>query len=58
MLIALFCAPLSHAATQFDLNFVHSTNKVIVTDYYYMLEYSIVRGTQKGDDATISVESF
>lgn len=44
LLIALLCAPFGDGATQFDLSFVHSTNKVIVTDYYYMLEYSVVRG--------------
>lgn len=46
MLIGLFCAV--DGVTQFGLNFVHSTNKVIVTDYYYMLEYSIVRGSSIG----------
>lgn len=44
LLIALLCAPFGDGATQFDLSFVHSTSKVIVTDYYYMLEYSVVRG--------------
>ena len=47
-LIVLVCATcLSDAATQFELSFVQSTNKVIVTDYYYMLEYSIVRGRNR-----------
>lgn len=44
VLAVLCCASFSDGATQFNLNFVHSTNKVIVTDYYYMLEYSVVRG--------------
>lgn len=44
VLIVTFCASLCDGATRFDLNFVQSTNKVIVTDFYYMLEYSIVRG--------------
>jgi len=35
-----------NGATQFVLQFAHSANKVIVTDYYYMLEYSIVKGEQ------------
>lgn len=32
---------------EFELNFPHSTNKVIVTDLYYALEYSIFRGIYK-----------
>ena len=53
-LIVLLCASFSDGATQFNLNFVHSTNKVIITDYYYMLEYSIVRGM----DAVKRVKEF
>lgn len=44
ILIVFFCASFSDGATQFNLNFVYSTNKVVVTDFYYMLEYSIIRG--------------
>lgn len=47
LLIALLCAPFGDGATQFDLSFIHSTNKVIVTDYYYLLEYAVIRGKQE-----------
>lgn len=43
----LLCATFCDGATQFTLNFIQSTNKVIVTDFYYMLEYSIVRGREQ-----------
>lgn len=55
LLIALLCAPFSDGATQFELKFLHSTNKVIVTDYYYMLEYSVIKGTQR-DTMRIAME--
>lgn len=44
LIVTFCCVSFSDAATQFELNFVQSTNKVIVKDFYYMLEYSIVRG--------------
>lgn len=58
VVIALFCAPFSDGSTQFSLNFVHSTNRILVTDYYYMLEYSIVRGRQTRKSANIEVKDF
>lgn len=47
LLIALLCAPFGDGATQFDLSFTRSTNKVVVTDYYYLLEYAVIKGTQE-----------
>lgn len=35
---------------QFVLNFQQSSNKVIVSDLYYGLEYSIWRGTQEANE--------
>jgi hypothetical protein len=44
VLMVTFCASFSDGATQFDLNFAQSTNRVIVKDFYYALEYTVVRG--------------
>lgn len=44
-LIVTVLAGISESATQFELIFSQSTNKVVVTDYYYLLEYSVVRGS-------------
>lgn len=42
----LILASFSDCATQFNLNFVHSSNKVVVTDFYFMLEYSVHKGSE------------
>lgn len=35
---------LSNGSNVFDLKFAQSTVKVAVTDYFYMLDYAIIRG--------------
>ena len=47
LMALLAAAALCDGATQFELSFTRSTNKVVVTDYYYMLEYSIIRGEEE-----------
>lgn len=42
--LLLWIVELSSGANVFDLNFVQSTVKVAVTDYFYMLDYAIIRG--------------
>ena len=42
--LLLWIVGLSNGANVFDLNFVQSTVKVVVTDYFYMLDYAIIRG--------------
>lgn len=46
-LIVTVFAGVSESATQFELIFPQSTNKVVVTDYYYLLEYSVIRGSHR-----------
>lgn len=50
--LIVFCFVFSsNGAAQFYLNFQQSTNKVIVTDFYYKLEYSIVRGKEEKEQS-------
>jgi hypothetical protein len=51
LMVTFCCVSLSDAATQFDLNFTQSTNKVIVKDFYFMLEYAIVKGRRANGNA-------
>ena len=44
VILTVYCFTFSNGAVQFSLNFARSTNKVVVVDRYYMLEYSIYRG--------------
>lgn len=50
-LITFVGARFIYGGDQFDLNFVNSSIRVFVTDYFYKLELSIVRG----DTSTQSV---
>lgn len=51
LIISFFSHPSNvDGSKQFVLNFQQSTNKVIVTDLYYGLEYSIWRGTQQANE--------
>lgn len=51
LIISFFSHPANvDGSKQFVLNFQQSTNKVIVTDLYYGLEYSIWRGTQQANE--------
>lgn len=42
-LLVIFCISACSCANLFTLNFVQSTNKVVVGDYFYKLEYSVYR---------------
>lgn len=46
--VILSVVAVCNGASQFNLKFENSTSKVIVTDHYYMLDYSIVRGRTDG----------
>lgn len=56
-LLLLVCASYSSAARQFELNFAHSTNKIVVTDFYYELEYAIFRG-RKSNPPDLEISTF
>lgn len=44
LLLVIFRVAFIDGETQFELSFLQSSNKVVVTDFYYMLEYSVFRG--------------
>ncbi|CRL02784.1 CLUMA_CG015748, isoform A [Clunio marinus] len=39
--------------TQFELNFERSTNRIVITDYYYKLEYSVIRDDREIQSVTL-----
>ncbi|KAL7045594.1 hypothetical protein ACKWTF_002268 [Chironomus riparius] len=47
VILTVYCFTFSHGVVQFSLNFARSTNKVVVIDHYYMLEYSIYRDGER-----------
>lgn len=49
-LLVIFCISAGSCANLFTLSFKHSTNKVVVGDFYYKLEYSVYRSEFIGDN--------
>jgi hypothetical protein len=58
LMALLAAASLSDGAAQFELSFTRSTNKVVVTDYYFMLEYSIYRGEEERANLASPTRNF